>query len=47
MDEEQKEMVEEQVIEEAQDDVVGRILNNAMPKDIDTEGRIKAILGTQ
>ena len=46
MDEEKNETVEEDVsvIEE---DVVDRILNNAMPKAIDTEKKINEILGIQ
>ena len=51
MDEEQGQIVEEQVVEEdanmMEDDVVGRILNNAMPKGIDAEAKINKILGIE
>jgi len=45
MDEEQEQIAEEDTIIE--DDIISRILNNAMPKGIDTETKINEILGIQ
>lgn len=46
MGEEQEQIIEED-IGIMEDDVIGRILNNAMPKGIDAEAKINEILGIE